>query len=139
MNIEVRYYSRGGNTKKVANAIAELAKVDSKDTNDPIEETIDLLFFGTAVYAFGIDDHVKEFISKLDSSKVKNVALFSTSAMLKKGNNEMAELFKAKGINVVDKNYHCWGSFTAMHRGHPNKSDLDRAMDFASSVINKMK
>ena len=44
MKIAVRYYTRSGNTKKLADAIAEAASVDAKDVSVTLEEKADILF-----------------------------------------------------------------------------------------------
>lgn len=134
MNIAVRYFSRGGNTKRVAEAMAKAVGADAKDCTEPITEPIDLLLLGGAVYGFGLDDTVKHFIAQLDADKVKRVALFGTSAVVKTGNQDMAKLLKEKGIVVLDRDFHCWGSFTVMHRGRPNAEDLQQAAAFALAV-----
>lgn len=58
MNAAVRYYSRSGNTKAVAEAIAKGAGVQavSVDAADAkITEPVDVLFIGGALYAYGLD------------------------------------------------------------------------------------
>ena len=62
MNIAVRYYSRSGNTKAVADAIAAAAQVQavSVDQDDAaITEPVDVLFIGGALYAYGLDSSLK--------------------------------------------------------------------------------
>ncbi len=139
MNIAVRYYSRGGNTKKVAEAIAKAAGVKEGDCSEAISETVDLLFLGGSVYGFGLDENTKKYIESLNPSYVKNVTLFGTSAIVKSGNGEMAKLLAQKGINVIDKNFYCRGKFTMMHKGRPNQDDLNKAATFASEVIRTLK
>ena len=46
MNIAVRYYTRSGNTKKLADAVAQTASVESKDIACPLDEKADILFLG---------------------------------------------------------------------------------------------
>lgn len=58
----VRYYSRSGNTKLVADAIAQAIgttaiSVDQADAK--ITQSIDTLFVGGALYAYGLDKHLK--------------------------------------------------------------------------------
>ena len=43
MKIAIRYYTRSGNTKKLAEAIAEAASVEAKDVSVPLEEEVDVL------------------------------------------------------------------------------------------------
>jgi len=139
MNIEVRYHSRSGNTKKVADAIAKAAGVQAKDCSIAIKETVDLLFLGGSVYAFGLDDNTKNYINDLNTEYVKSVALFGTSAIVKTGNQEMAKLLRDKGITVMQRNFHCYGGFTVLHRGHPNAEDLKQAAAFALAALDELK
>ena len=135
MKIAVRYFSRGGNTKKIADAIAKAAETTAKDCSASIEESVDLLFLGGSVYGMGLDDNIKKYIDGLDAGNVKNVALFGTSAIVKSGNQEMSKLLKEKGISVLEENFYCRGAFTIMHRGHPNEQDLKQAADFTHTVV----
>lgn len=68
MKNAVRYYSRTGNTKVAAEAIAkaineEAVSVDSPEA--PVREHVDVLFIGGALYAYGIDKHLKNFVRDL--------------------------------------------------------------------------
>ena len=65
MKIAVRYYSRGGNTKKIAEAISEAVGVEAKTVSEPLTEDVDILFLGSAPYAFNVDDEVKKFIGNI--------------------------------------------------------------------------
>ena len=55
MNIAVRYYTRSGNTKKLAEAVASAVSAEAKDINEPLIERADILFLGCSYYAFDID------------------------------------------------------------------------------------
>ena len=82
MNTAVRYYSRSGNTKAVAEAIASAAGVDavSVDSADsPIKEPVDVLFIGGALYAYGLDKHLKDYLKTLKKTDAKKAVVFSTS------------------------------------------------------------
>lgn len=135
MTIAVSYHSRGGNTKKVAEAIAKAAGTSAKDCSFGLAEPVDLLFLGSSVYAFGLDENTKSFISALNPAHVKHVALFGTSAAVKTGNAEMAKLLKAKGIPVLDSSFYCSGEFAFVHKGHPDEADLKKASAFAAEII----
>lgn len=135
MNIAVRYISRSGNTKKVADAIAEAVGVPARDCSVPLEGPVDVLFLGSAVYAAGVDDKIKEFISALDSSAVKNVVNFSTAALLPSTYSQVAKLLEAKGIAFDTREFHCRGKFAVMHGKHPDAEDLSRAQAFANAIV----
>lgn len=138
MNIAMRYFSRGGHTKKVAETIAKAFNTNALDCTVAISESIDLLFLGGSVYGFGLDNSLKNYIDNLDSTLVKRVALFGTSAIVKNGNKEMARLLLDKGIAVLDDDFYCRGEFAVMHKGRPNEEDLKNATNFAVATIKKL-
>ena len=56
MNIKVVYHSRTGNTKKIAEAIAESVSASVETISENIKvDAIDILFLGDGVYAGKID------------------------------------------------------------------------------------
>lgn len=138
MKIAVRYYSQTGNTKRLAEAIAEKAGVEAMDCSNPVDEHTDLLFLGGSVYAFGLDEVTKKYIGKLDAMAVKNVAVFGTSAIVKSGNDEMTKLIEKRNISVLKDQFYCRGQFKFMHKGRPNSQDLQAASDFAAAAINSL-
>ncbi|MBP5605064.1 MAG: flavodoxin, partial [Ruminiclostridium sp.] len=62
MKIEIRYYTKSGNTKKLADAIAEVTGSAAKDISVPLAGKTDLLFLCNSVYWAGADAKVKQFI-----------------------------------------------------------------------------
>lgn len=105
----VRYYSRGGNTKLVADAIAEGAGVKAVSVDQPgaqITEDVDTLFVGGALYAYGIDKHLKEYLDSLDASHVKKAYVFSTSWLSKHALDLIKKALEAKGITVGSETFY---------------------------------
>ena len=135
MNVSVRYISRSGNTKKVADAIAEAVGTEALDCSEPITEPVDLLFLGGAVYGFEIDKSMTAFIDSLDAASVKTAAVFGTAAIVKSGNRKMVSLLKKKGILVISEDFYCRGEFSKMHKGRPNAEDLEQAARFAEKAM----
>ena len=124
MKIAVRYYSRGGNTKKVAETIASALKAEAKPVSEVLREDVDVLFLGTAPYAFdGID------------VKVGQVICFSTSAMVKSISKYMEKHLEKKHIPLSKEEFSCRGEFKMLHKGRPNQEDLKRAYDFAAKLF----
>ena len=71
MTVAVRYFSRTGNTKKLAECVASEAGVTAETVDVALSEKVDVLFLGSAVYAAGVDPSIKDFISfrkKLENS-----------------------------------------------------------------------
>ena len=102
MKIAVRYQSRGGNTKAVAEAIAKVAGVQAESINNPITEPVDLLFVGGGVYAWDIDKALKAYLESLSPETVKSVATFTTAGGMNK-TGTIASIVKAHGISVREE------------------------------------
>lgn len=136
MNLAVRYYSRGGNTKKVADAIAEALNVEALDITNPVEA--DVLFLGASMYAFTVDKSIKKYVGGLTADKVKMIVVFSTSASDTSTHKKIAKCLKDKNIKVCEKYLSIPGSFLKMNKGRPNEEDLKHAKEFTKEVIESL-
>lgn len=136
MKVAVRYYTKSGNTEKLAAAIAEAVGVDAQDVSVPLSEDVDILFLGSSVYAAGVDPAVKLFISNLQV-EVGKVVNFSTAAILKSTYKQVKKLLDAKGIPLAEEEYACKGSFGPMNRNKPDDKNLEEAAEFAKAVVAK--
>ncbi|MDU7336615.1 MAG: flavodoxin family protein [Clostridium sp.] len=135
MNIEVRYYSKSGNTKKVATAIAKQAGVPAKSIHEPIQGKVDILFLGTGIYAFDIDPELKEYISTLHPENIKTVVVFSTAAIVRSAYEKTKRYLQEQGLSVSEHEYHCPGHYMFLRTGRPNSDDLKKAAQFAESCL----
>ena len=134
MEIAVRYYTKTGNTKRLAEAIAAAVHAEALPLSSPIGEYVDILFLGNSYYAFTIDPEVREFIRKLDKSKVGRIVNFGSAAMMNSTYKKVkAEADKA-GIPMDEREFHCKGEFKGLHKGRPNAEDLAAAAAFARSI-----
>ena len=135
MKVAVRYYTKTGNTKRLAEAVAEAAGVEALPISVPVEEPVDILFLGNSYYAFSIDPEVKAFIASLDKTKVGRIVNFGSAALLNSTWKKVkAEADKA-GINMDEREFHCKGEFKGAHKGRPNEDDLKAAKEFAAKII----
>ena len=136
MRIKVMYYSKRGNTKKVATAIAKEFNLPSEPIPPAyLPENVKLLFLGTGAYGGKIDKKMEDFISMLNPKRVKNVALFGTCAGNNKIMERMKELIEVQGINVLEQTYLCKGkSFILMNLKHPTSGELASAGSFARNT-----
>lgn len=137
MNIEVRYLSKSGNTKKLAERIANTAGCEAKSIEYPVNQKTDILFLGASVYWGGIDKDIKQYIDSLDNRKIKKVIVFSTSAMTERAFPSVKKLLDKKGIDVNDENFYCRGEFKVLHKGRPNIQDLKEVQHFAEKILRK--
>lgn len=135
MKIAIRYYTKTGNTKKLAEAISQVVNVEAKTVDEPLTEDVDILFLGSAVYAAGIDGKIKEFIKNIDVN-VGEVVNFSSAALIESTYGQVKKEVEAKGIKMSENEFHCRGAFKFVHRGHPNDEDLKNAQEFAKRIIN---
>ena len=136
MKIAISYYTRSGNTKKLADAISKAIGVQAEMTSVPMTEDVDILFLGSSVYAAGVDDEVKEFINGI-SVKVGKVVNFSTAALIKSTYKQISKLLANKHIPFAEEEFRCRGSFTVMHKGRPNADDCNAAADFARKIVSQ--
>jgi len=135
MKVAVRYYTKTGNTKRLAEAVANAVGVEALPISEPVDETVDILFLGNSYYAFNIDPEVKDFIHSLDSSKVGRIINFGSAAMLNSTWKKVkAEADKA-GVIMDKREFHCKGEFKGLHKGRPNADDLAAAAEFARSIV----
>ena len=135
MNIAVRYYTKTGNTKRLAEAIAEAVGAEALPLSTPVSEPVDILFLGNSYYAFNIDPEVRNFIHSLDKNKVGRIVNFGSAAMLNSTWKKVkAEADKA-GIAMDEHEFHCKGEFKGLHKGRPNAKDLAAAAAFAKSIV----
>ena len=70
MKVAVRYYTKTGNTKRLAEAVAAAAGTEALPISTPVTEQVDVLFLGNSYYAFTIDPEVRTFVRNLDKDKV---------------------------------------------------------------------
>lgn len=130
MNVAVRYYSRSGNTRTVAEHIAKAAGVEaiSVDSNDAaLNEKVDVLFIGGALYAYGIDDNLKKYLKELDGDKVGKAVVFSTSWLSKHALDLIKSGLAEKGIPVE--------SDTLYFKSKAVEGSMDEAMKFAKKYL----
>ncbi len=130
MNIAVRYYSRSGNTKLLAEAIAKslgVSAISVDEENSVINEEVDVLFVCGALYAYGLDKHLNKFLEELDGNKIKKAVVFSTSWLSKHSVDLIKKALFKKGIKVEEE--YCY------FKGKPSEDNLKDAENFAKKMI----
>ena len=135
MKTAVRYYTKTGNTKRLAEAVAQAIGVEALPLDAPIQEPVDVLFLGNSYYAFTIDPEVRAFIQKLDKEKVGKIVNFGSAAMLNSTYKKVKAEASKVDIPVDEREFHCKGEFKGVHKGRPNDEDLKAVAAFAKSII----
>jgi flavodoxin I len=132
---EIIYFSRGGNTRKVAEAIASELGISAKDIGTAgIVSQETFIFLGSGNYGGKPAREVTDFIEK-NCHQGRKVAVFGTSA----GDNgkEVAAIEKllVKRGAKISGGFHCPGKFLFfIRRGHPNENDIKKAREWARAT-----
>ncbi len=134
MKIAVRYYTVTGNTKRLAEAVANAVGAEALPITEPVSEPVDVLFLGNSYYAFSIAPEVRDFIRKLDREKVGKIVNFGTAAMLNSTYKKVKAEADKIGIPVDVREFHCRGEFKGVHKGKPDEKDLAAAAEFAAKI-----
>ena len=134
MNIAVRYYTKTGNTKRLAEAVAKAVGAEALPISEPVAEPVDILFLGNSYYAFSIDPEVREFVASLDKEKVGKIVNFGSAAMLNSTFKKVKAEADKVGIPMDEREFHCKGEFKGIHKGRPNEEDLNAAAEFAKTI-----
>ena len=130
MKNAVRYYSRSGNTKMAAEAIARAIGTDAVSVDSAsasLQEPVDVLFIGGALYAYGIDKHLKAYLGSLKKDQVKKAVVFSTSWISKHAIDLIKDELNRKGIPVEKE--------TLYFRGKPGEKQLQDAANVARRLM----
>jgi len=161
MKILVTYYSETDNTKKVAEAIYEVADFDKEiKPVQTIQDTsgYDIIFCGFPVHAHSVPQKVLEFIKLLPEAQ--KIAFFSTHGSLRGGQLPKQAFEHALSLavkSVVLGHFSCrgqvnpkiidallkspehkaWGEEAQSALGHPDENDLADAKTFAVEMIAK--
>lgn len=130
MKAAVRYFSRTGNTKAVAERIAKTMgtqAVSVDNTDAALAEPVDVLFVGGALYAYGIDSHLREYIASLDAANVGKAVVFSTSWVSKHTIELIKRALGEKGIAVDQR--------TLYFHDRPGNEQLQMADAFSRQFL----
>ena len=141
----VIYYSKTGNTEKVARAIAKGLEADLKRVEEVHDVSgYDLICVGTPVYGFAPAKPVKKFLEEISPLSGRKGIGFCT--MYAVGNKRTLRIIKekmeAKGITFLG-GFSCRGSISIFanigpkifNRGRPNEEDLRKVEDFGKRML----
>ena len=107
MTVAVRYFSRSGHTKMIAEAIAAGAGVKAVSiTEEPaLAERADLLILGGAPYVNLMDPQLKAYAEKLTKETVGKVVLFTTANWSRRTVLTLKKMLQKKGIAVDERTF----------------------------------
>jgi flavodoxin len=131
---EVVYCSYTGNTRKVAEAMAEALGVEAKDVGAAGVVPQDaFIFLGIGCYRGELPDVVKAFM-KENRFRGRRIALFTTSVFNStEERRNIEKQLEEQGVVIV-RNFKCLGRFRDINHDHPTWLELKKAAWFARSV-----
>lgn len=133
MNIAIRYQSRTGHTKAVAEAMGKALSVKAEDISAPIKEPVDVLFIGGGLYAFQTDPALTDFMKNLDSTKVKTIVVYSTFGAFRFTQKRLTKIAKRRKFHVYKEPL----LLKVPPESTVTKEQLAQAEAFAKDVIRK--
>ncbi|HPW68816.1 MAG: flavodoxin family protein [Desulfomonilia bacterium] len=161
MKILVAYYTKTGNTKKVAEGIYQALDKNDKElkTMKEVEDTegYDLIFCGFPVHAHSVPVSAQNFLKKIPPSA--KVALFSTHGSQREGQMPKEAIHNAIGLvkgevlgsftcrgeveqEIIDglvnrPEHRAWAMEARSAQSHPDSADLDDAQFFAKNMVRR--
>ncbi len=134
MSLAIRYFtkSKKGNTKKIADFVANSLKLEAVDVSTNLEEKVDTLFLINAMYAADIDKEVKEFLAT-NKDKIACLVNINSSASGASTLKAVKKVCDKYGIPVSDKEFHTQASWIFINKGRPNEEDFKRLESFLTA------
>ena len=140
MKYAIRYQSRGGNTRAVAEKMAEILGITVETIDTPVNEKIGILFIGGGLYKWVLDEKLKEFLENINPEKIGKIIPFGTSGGQELVIKEITKFAQNKGIKV-DENKLCvkFGlkghSWLGLKGGKLNAKQIKKIEDFTNDII----
>ena len=139
MKVEVRYQTRGGNTKAVAEIIAKAFDVQALSVENLIEEYTDVLFLGGGVYEWKMDKNLSSFLEQLSPQKIGQIVAFSTTGLMDSTLKQIRQAGERKGIRVNEnqlliKMMLRGHSMLGLKGGNLTREQQETILDFAEKV-----
>jgi flavodoxin len=134
---EIIYYSRSGNTKKLADAIAAEFGVSAESVKEKKGlKPGSFVFLGSGNYGSKPGKDMIKFINEADFKGHKVAILETSGGASGKAAEFTAELVTARGGVVVDK-WACKARAFCANQGRPNESDIAAAHQWAQAMRKK--
>ena len=134
MRTEVRYFSKGGATKKLADAIAKAVGAEAKAVNVPLDKYADVVFLGASVYGGKPDPAVLDFISA-NAKNIGKIVVFGSACTGKSTYPAIKSAAAGCAVKTAEMFFHCKGQFWFFNKNRPNDQDCADAADFAKKQI----
>ena len=134
MRIEVRYFSKNGGTKKLAEAIAKAVDAEAKTVDTPLEKYADVVFLGASVYGGKPDPSVVKFIAD-NARSIGKIVVFGSACTGKSTFPAIKSAAAGQAVKTAEMFFQCKGQFLFFNKNRPNDKDCADAAEFARKQI----
>lgn len=104
MKVAIRYFSKLGHTKDIADAMGDELGIKAISIVDEpnLTEEVDILFLGGAPYANVMDEKLRTYAKGLNNKLVNRVVLFTTSNWSRRTVRSLKKILTNNSIKVDD-------------------------------------
>ena len=134
MRVDVRYFTKNGGTKKLAEAIGAAVGAQALTVDKPLEKYADVVFLGASVYGGKPDPAVVKFISD-NAKNIGKIVVFGSACTGKSTYAAIKSAAAGQAVKTAEMFFHCKGQFLFFNKNRPNDQDCTDAADFAKKQI----
>ena len=134
MRVEVRYFTRNGGTKKLADAIAAAMGVEARTVDQPLEKFADVVFLGASVYGGKPDPSVTAFIAQ-NAKQIGKIVVFGSACTGKSAHAAIKSAAAGSAVKTAEMFFQCRGQFLFFNKNRPNDQDCADAAEFARKQL----
>ena len=135
MTTAIRYYSKFGNSERMAQVVGEVTGAKPASVETPLTEEVDILFIGAGLFLAKVNGRIKEFARTLNPGKVKKVVCFGSCALSDSPVPQLRKIFEELGFSVAEESFTCRGAMGTWHGGHPDAKDLANLKAFTEKLV----
>lgn len=141
MRAAVTYYTKTGHSKRIAEGIGTELKIPVSNITMGLPATegepIDILFLVGGIYAGKSAPEMVEAVAKISPDSIKKVVLLTSSLNPQAEQDSIRGALTDRGINVEEEEFKCTGGFLIFARKRPNEQDVQNAVNFARSHLER--
>ena len=144
------YASKSGNTKKIADSMAnqigcEAIRIAADSPQSTVNlDTYDLVLVGTGLFAGTPNEDLMRYLRSLNLKTSKLFALFITWGGAPRTDKlaltRLRTLLESKGQKVHENHFACYGGWKGilMKRGHPKPEEIKAAGEWAKKLVDSL-
>ena len=134
MRVEVRYFSKNGGTKRLAEAVGKAVGAEAKTVDVALDKYADVVFLGSSVYGGKPAPEVVQFINA-NAKNIGKIVVFGCAAMGKSTYPAIKSAAAGCAVKTAEMFFQCKGSFLFLNKGRPNEQDCNDASEFAKKQL----